>query len=126
MQSILPLLNARCVEVGTLHRLLISSRMWQVRFECACCLLTADPLTDLWHSLDETPARTARNFLLFAHLRFSYCRPRDTSTRANDLAVDPRNIPPVSVGGGAAPLFPGIGGSELVAHGLDLSVQFTY
>jgi hypothetical protein len=40
-----------------------------------------------------------------------------------NLAVDPRNIPPVSAGGGASPLFPGIGGSELVAHGLDLGLE---
>lgn len=43
-----------------------------------------------------------------------------------DLAVDPRNVPPVSVGGGASPFFPGIGGSELVAHGLDLGIQYRY
>lgn len=43
-----------------------------------------------------------------------------------DLVVDPRNIPPVSAGGGASPYFPGIGGSELVAHGLDLGIQYRY
>jgi len=43
-----------------------------------------------------------------------------------DLAVDPRNIPPVMPGGGASPFFPGIGGSELVAHGLDLGIEYRY
>jgi hypothetical protein len=43
-----------------------------------------------------------------------------------NLAVDPRNIPPVAAGGGASPLFPGLGGSELVAHGLDLGVEYAY
>jgi Putative beta barrel porin-7 (BBP7) len=43
-----------------------------------------------------------------------------------NLAVDPRNIPPESAGGGASPLFAGIGGSELVACGVDLSVEFNY
>jgi hypothetical protein len=42
------------------------------------------------------------------------------------LAVDPRNIPPVQSGGGPEPIFPGIQGTQLVAHGFDLGVQFTY
>jgi len=43
-----------------------------------------------------------------------------------NLAVDQRNLPPVSAGGGASPLFPGIGTSNLVADGIDLAVEFTY
>lgn len=42
------------------------------------------------------------------------------------LAVDPRNIPPVQPGGGPDPIFPGIQGTQLVAHGFDFGVQFTY
>lgn len=38
------------------------------------------------------------------------------------LAVDPRNLPPIQAGGGPEPEFPGIRGSQLVAHGLDASV----
>lgn len=41
------------------------------------------------------------------------------------LAVDPNNLPP-STGGGPDPAFPGIRGSQLVAHGLDASVQFQW
>jgi hypothetical protein len=43
-----------------------------------------------------------------------------------NLAVDPSNIPPVSPGGNASPVFPGLGGSELVAHGLDLGIEYRY
>lgn len=42
------------------------------------------------------------------------------------LAVDPRNIPPVQPGGGPDPIFPGIQGTQLVAHGFDFGVEFTY
>lgn len=42
------------------------------------------------------------------------------------LAVDPNNLPPVQSGGGAEPEFPGIRGSQLVAHGLDASVQIQW
>ncbi|MCC7476491.1 MAG: BBP7 family outer membrane beta-barrel protein [Pirellulales bacterium] len=42
------------------------------------------------------------------------------------LQVDPRNLPPVTSGGGNEPAFPGIRSSELVAHGLDASVQFQW
>ncbi len=42
------------------------------------------------------------------------------------LEVDPRNIPPVVSGGGSEPEFPGIRGSQLVAHGFDLSVTWQY
>ncbi len=42
------------------------------------------------------------------------------------LAVDPRNLPPIQAGGGAAPEFAGIHGSQLVAHGFDASVQFQW
>jgi hypothetical protein len=42
------------------------------------------------------------------------------------LEVDPRNLPPVQAGGGPEPEFPGIRGSELVAHGLDLSMVWEY
>ena len=42
------------------------------------------------------------------------------------LEVDPRNIPPVQSGGGSEPEFPGIRGSQLVAHGLDLSVTWQF
>jgi hypothetical protein len=43
-----------------------------------------------------------------------------------DLQVDPRNLPPVQPGGGPDPAFTGIHGSELVAHGFDLSVTFQW
>jgi hypothetical protein len=43
-----------------------------------------------------------------------------------ELQVDPRNIPPVQAGGGTEPEFPGIRGSQLVAHGLDLSVTWQF
>lgn len=42
------------------------------------------------------------------------------------LAVDPNNIPPVQAGGGPDPAFPGIHGSNLVAQGIDASVQFQW
>jgi hypothetical protein len=42
------------------------------------------------------------------------------------LQVDPRNLPPVQPGGGPEPLFPGIRGSELLAHGLDLGIMFAF
>jgi len=38
------------------------------------------------------------------------------------LEVDPRNLPPVQQGGGSEPEFPGVRGSQLIAHGLDASV----
>jgi hypothetical protein len=43
-----------------------------------------------------------------------------------DLAVDPRNLPPIQQGGGPEPIFPGIRGSELIAHGLDVSIMFEF
>lgn len=43
-----------------------------------------------------------------------------------NLTVDPRNIPPMVAGGGASPVFPGLGRSELVIHGLDLGVEYRY
>jgi hypothetical protein len=43
-----------------------------------------------------------------------------------NLAVDPRNVPPVMAGGGTAPVFQGLGGSKLVAHGLDLGIEYRY
>lgn len=42
------------------------------------------------------------------------------------LAVDPRNLPPTSDGGGSDPAFPGFRGSQLIAHGLDASVQIQW
>jgi hypothetical protein len=42
------------------------------------------------------------------------------------LQVDPRNLPPVQAGGGPEPEFPGIRGSQLVAHGLDLGILFAF
>jgi hypothetical protein len=42
------------------------------------------------------------------------------------LQVDPRNLPPVQPRGGPDPLFPGIRGSELLAHGLDLGIMFAF
>lgn len=42
------------------------------------------------------------------------------------LAVDPRNLPPVSAGGGPDPAFPGIQSSLVLAHGFDFGVEFTY
>ena len=39
------------------------------------------------------------------------------------LEVDPRNLPPVQGGGGPEPEFPGITGSQLIAHGFDASVM---
>ena len=42
------------------------------------------------------------------------------------LRVDPRNIPPVVAGGGPDPAFPGLRGTQLVAHGLDVGLQYAY
>ena len=42
------------------------------------------------------------------------------------LQVDPRNLPPVQAGGGPEPEFPGIRGSQLVAHGFDASVMLQW
>lgn len=42
------------------------------------------------------------------------------------LEVDPRNLPPVQPGGGAAPQFEGILGTPLIAHGVDLGVELTF
>jgi hypothetical protein len=42
------------------------------------------------------------------------------------LRVDPRNLPPVQPGGGPDPEFPGVSGSQLVAHGLDASIMFQW
>lgn len=42
------------------------------------------------------------------------------------LEVDPRNLPPVQPGGGPEPEFAGVRGTPLIAHGLDLGIQFTY
>jgi hypothetical protein len=42
------------------------------------------------------------------------------------LEVDPRNLPPVTAGGGSQPDFPFIRDSELIAHGLDASIQWTF
>jgi hypothetical protein len=42
------------------------------------------------------------------------------------LRVDPRNIPPVVAGGGPDPAFPGLLGSQLLAHGLDVGLQYNY
>ncbi|MGD9633032.1 MAG: BBP7 family outer membrane beta-barrel protein [Pirellulales bacterium] len=54
---------------------------------------------------------------------------RAGSVTPPNLAVDPRNIPyspPDILSGGASPYFPGLGGSELVAHGLDLGFEYHY
>lgn len=51
---------------------------------------------------------------------------RAGSTLPPGLRVDPRNIPPVQPGGGPDPAFPGFLGSELFAHGLDVSVMFEF
>ncbi len=42
------------------------------------------------------------------------------------LQVDPRNLPPVTAGGGPEPEFPGIRGSQLLAHGFDFGVMFSF
>ena len=42
------------------------------------------------------------------------------------LQVDPRNLPPVQAGGGPDPEFPGIRGSQLLAHGFDVGVIFSF
>jgi hypothetical protein len=43
-----------------------------------------------------------------------------------NLEVDPRNIPGIAGVGGVSPYFQGIGGSELVANGLDLGFEYNY
>ncbi len=43
-----------------------------------------------------------------------------------DLAVDPRNLPPVQAGGGPEPAFPGMQSTDLVAHGLDVGLEIAY
>jgi hypothetical protein len=42
------------------------------------------------------------------------------------LAVDPRNLPPFQAGGGPEPEFPGLRGTNLVAHGLDATIEIAY
>ena len=42
------------------------------------------------------------------------------------LTVDPRNLPPVSPGGGSAPANPGMFGTTVVAHGADLGLEFAF
>jgi hypothetical protein len=51
---------------------------------------------------------------------------RAASQLPRSLQVDPRNLPPVQPGGGPDPAFAGIRGSELIAHGLDVSVAFQW
>jgi hypothetical protein len=54
---------------------------------------------------------------------------RAGSTLPPNLAIDPRNIPGLSSAPGTpgpAPVFPGLGGSELIAHGLDLGLEYRY
>ncbi|HEX4415690.1 MAG TPA: BBP7 family outer membrane beta-barrel protein [Lacipirellulaceae bacterium] len=51
---------------------------------------------------------------------------RAAQTLPNNLAVDPANIPPVQPGGGADPAFPGFHGTQLVAHGIDASIQWQW
>lgn len=51
---------------------------------------------------------------------------RAASTLPTNLAVDPNNIPPVQGGGGADPAFPGFRSTQLVAHGIDASIQFQW
>jgi hypothetical protein len=43
-----------------------------------------------------------------------------------NLAVDTRNIPGGIGGGGVSPVFSGLGGSEFVATGLDLGMEYNY
>lgn len=43
-----------------------------------------------------------------------------------NLAVDPRNLFPVTAGGGPDPVFPGIRGTNLVAHGLDFGAEIAF
>jgi hypothetical protein len=43
-----------------------------------------------------------------------------------ELAVDPRNLPPVQPGGGAQPANPGMFGTTVVAHGADLGLEVTF
>jgi len=51
---------------------------------------------------------------------------RAASQLPRGLQVDPNNIPPVQPGGGPDPAFTGIHGSELIAHGVDVSVAFQW
>ena len=43
-----------------------------------------------------------------------------------NLAVDPRNLPPVQAGGGADPRFAGFQSDLMVVHGFDAGVTFVY
>jgi hypothetical protein len=42
------------------------------------------------------------------------------------LQVDPRNLPPIQAGGGPEPEFPGIRGSQLIAHGFDAGAMWQW
>jgi hypothetical protein len=42
------------------------------------------------------------------------------------IGVDPRNVPPTLAGGGSEPIFPGILGSPLVAHGFDAGIVWAW
>ena len=43
-----------------------------------------------------------------------------------ELAVDPRNLPPVQAGGGSQPANPGMFGTTVVAHGADAGLEVTF
>jgi hypothetical protein len=51
---------------------------------------------------------------------------RAADTLPPNLAVDTNNSPPVNGSGGADPRFPGFHGSQLVAHGIDASIQWQW
>ncbi len=51
---------------------------------------------------------------------------RASETLPPGLQVDPRNLPPVQLGGGDDPAFPGLGGSQLLAHGIDVGVMWQW
>jgi hypothetical protein len=51
---------------------------------------------------------------------------RAASHLPRGLQVDPRNLPPIQAGGGPGPEFPGIRGSQLVAHGIDASAMWQW
>ena len=51
---------------------------------------------------------------------------RAADTLPTNLAVNTNNLPPVQPGGNGDPAFPGFHGNQLVAHGIDASIQWQW
>jgi len=74
------------------------------------------------HITERISARAGYNVIYWGNVA------RAASHLPPGLEVDPRNLPPIDPNnpGGPAPLFPGITGSDLIAHGFDFGLQLDY